>query len=595
MKKQSLLLILVLFTYLNTLSQQYNKISERTKKRIDSTYTALIKKHNVIGLSLAIVDNGEIVYSNGYGFADREKKIAATDKTIYRIWSCTKSFTSLSLLQLQEKGKLNINHSIKEYIPELKITSRFNDNNQFFINDMMCHVSGLPSDIWNGSMCDTPSTIRWKVEQLNKQTAISPRLYTQAYSNEAYNLLGEVVGRQGKTTFGNYLKENVFLPLEMNSSFMAFEERFEINTSKAYCKNKEFREPWHGETGAGGILSTATDMANYLLMFLNNGSYNGKQIITSSSLEAMKTNQLEDVLLKSTKQYGYGLGIDKTWAKVGTDSTTVRLIGHDGGGFAFRSVFRFIPELNVGIVILTNTDNGEFIWYEHPLLDIYLKETKSEIINYNYIGEKENNGTRLEIPANDSEIEGQFNTGEALIKVRNADKVSINSGLMKVLLKRKEHGLTIYSMKISLFGIIPIKKLPTEIEMVKLNGEVYAKQIDTQTNREVFIAVKTKPVAIPQSWKEKFGEYVITGRVYKCTDCPDLVFEGTTIKLYESNGFIAMKKKHKISDMNETLYLNVVSDTLVVTGGLGRNSGETVKILENGNIYYSGFEFTKKK
>lgn len=594
MKKQSSLLILVLCTYLSTLSQQYNTINERTKKRIDSTYTALIKKHNVVGLSLAVVDNGKIVYSNGYGFADRENNIAATDKTIYRVCSITKSFTSLSLLQLQEKGKLNINHSVKEYLPELKITSRFGDNNDFFLKDMMCHVSGLPSDIWNGSMCDTVPGISWKIEQLNKQTAISPRRYKQAYSNDAYNLLGEAVARKGETTLGNYLKENIFLPLDMNSSFIAPRERLEKDMAKAYCNNKVFKEPWPGETGSGGIFSNAADMAHYVLMLLNNGAYNGKQIITKASLDEMMSDQIADVFLKESEGYGYGLGINKIWIKKGNDSLTARLIGHGGGSFAFRTVFRFIPELNIGIVMLSNTDNGEFVWFDH-LLNIYLKETKAITLNYNYKERTEINETRPEIAVSDSEIVGMYNAGQVLVKVKNKKRAAISVGLMKVVFKQKDSKQAVYSMKVSLLGIIPLKKLPTEMTMVKLNGEIYAKQIDKQTNREEYIAVKTKPLAIPSSWKEKFGKYVITGKVYKCTGCPDLVFEGTTIELYESNGFIAMKKKHKIRDMNETLYLNVVSETLTVTGGLGRNSGDAVKILENGNIYYSGFEFTKKK
>lgn len=178
-------------------SQTHNKISARTKKVLDSTYTSIIKKYKAVGLSMAIVDSGQIVYSMGYGFSDKENQTPATDSTIYRIGSCSKSFTSLSILQLHEKNKLNIEHSVKQYLPELKIESRFNDNNQIFIKDMMCHVSGLPCDVTNGFFCDAPPDMNWLIAELNKQTTISPRRYKHAYSNSAYGLLGEVIARLG--------------------------------------------------------------------------------------------------------------------------------------------------------------------------------------------------------------------------------------------------------------------------------------------------------------------------------------------------------------------------------------------------------------
>ena len=116
-------------------SQTYNKLSEKTKHKIDSTYNALIKKYKVSGLSIGIVDRDGIVYSNGYGFSDVKNNVKATDNTIYRIGSMTKSFTALSIMQLQEKQLVNTDSSIRVYLPELKMKSRYNDNNQLYVKD----------------------------------------------------------------------------------------------------------------------------------------------------------------------------------------------------------------------------------------------------------------------------------------------------------------------------------------------------------------------------------------------------------------------------------------------------------------------------
>ena len=89
-------------------------------KGIDSTYTTLLKRNIVTGTSIAIVDNGEIVYATGYGFSDLENKRKADANTIYGIGSITKTFTALSIMQLQEQKKLRVTNSIKDYLTDLK-------------------------------------------------------------------------------------------------------------------------------------------------------------------------------------------------------------------------------------------------------------------------------------------------------------------------------------------------------------------------------------------------------------------------------------------------------------------------------------------
>ena len=202
---------------------QINNISEELKAKIDSTYTSLLKKNKVTGTSIAIVDNGEIVYATGYGFSDLENEKKADANTIYGIGSITKAFTALSVMQLQEQEKLKVTNSIKDYLVDLAIENPFNDGNQIYINDILSHTSGLPSDILNGFFVDNPPTISWAIKELNKQRMISPRQYTWAYSNVGYGLLGELISRVSGVTYGDYLKQNIFTPLNMTSSSIGYE------------------------------------------------------------------------------------------------------------------------------------------------------------------------------------------------------------------------------------------------------------------------------------------------------------------------------------------------------------------------------------
>lgn len=596
MKSLSGIKLAVLYTICSlSLSSQINKVSERTKTVIDSTYKALIKKYKVVGLSLAIVDNGEIVYSNGYGLSDRENKIAATDKTIYRIGSCTKSFTSLSILQLQQKQLLDINNSVKKYLPELKIESRFNDNNQIFINDMMAHVSGLPCDITNGFFCDSPPPMSWVIEELNKQTTISPRRYKHAYSNIAYGLLGEVVARLGNTSYNNYVKENIFKPLNMNSSYIDNDPELAKSFSKAYVGGKLITEPLIRDQGAGLIHSTVLDMSNYLMMYLNKGRFNDQQVLSAELLDDMQKNQIMDLYLPSGQNWGYGLYSSKAKLKKDKDSSTVIITGHGGDTYAFHADFGFINDLGIGVVILTNTDRGTAINDAMRLLKIYIKHAKGKTLNAinnepesAYVQANKGNNCSF------NDRKGNYNFGNLVMKVSNPKKIKFRQGPATIKMKLAKNDTNNYSIKIRIFGIIPISMKDEMWKFAKKDNEVYLKTVKTKTKKESFEGVKSPTMPITAAWKNKYGNYSVVNKIYPCTNCPYTNTEGMSLNLGEGKGFVRIKTKAKSADMKNEAFLELISDKLAVTGGIGRGTGETVRILDNGNIYYNGFEFKKQ-
>lgn len=575
-------------------SQSNNKTSERCKKVIDSTYNALIKKYKVNGASIAIVDKGEIVYASGYGFSDKEKKIKATDKTIYRIGSCTKSFTSLSILQLQEKNRLNINHSVKEYLPDLTIRSYFNDNNEIFINEMMSHVSGLPCDITNGFFCDAPPDMNWEIQQLNKQTTMAPRRYKHAYSNVAFGLLGEVIARKSNSTYAAYLEQNIFKPLNMNSSFVNYEEKWANDFSKAYVNNKLIEEPLIRDAAAGLIHSNVLDMSNYILMYLNSGSFNQHQIISPQSVKEMESNQIADIYLKTNDSWGYGLYSKKIYCKENKDSVSVNLIGHGGDTYAFHADFGFIPELNVGAVILTNTDNGVKMNSVSKLLKIYLKEMYNKKLNLEYSDSIAIAATKTnELPCSESDKKGNYNLGQFVIKVHKTNKIKFKQGPAVIVCTQKKADTLHYKLKAMLFGIVPFKIKGQELKFVKKGNDVFLKGLSTKDKEEDYIGVKNKTNSISNTWQQVLGKYVVIGENFTCKDCPFINTQGLKMNLKIKNGFLVIETKAKSSDMNSSNFLNVVSDSLSVTGGIGRGTGEAVRILKSGNIYYSGFEFKR--
>jgi CubicO group peptidase (beta-lactamase class C family) len=580
----------------NGMAQEHNQLTARTKTVIDSSFTAWLKKYKIIGTSIAIVDKGQIVYATGYGFSDQAGQTPATAKTIFRIGSCTKSFTALSLMQMQERKQIDINRSIKDYLTDLKLQSRFNDNNPLYINELLSHTSGMPCDVANGFFCDAPPDISWVIQELNKQTTMSPRRYKMAYSNIAYGLCGELIARTNHSSYSDYVKKNIFAPLNMTSSYIETDGQLAGGFSKAYCDKKEIKEPQIREQAAGLIHSNALDMGNYLLMYLNNGQFNNTRVVSAESLKEMEKNQLQGLTLAEGQNWGYGLYTEKIKVKKDQDSSVVNLVGHGGDTYAFHADFGFIPELNVGAVVLTNTDRGSSIADAGPLLRMYLKETYGKKITLKYKDPADSLLLKTtDQPCSPDEIKGNYNMNEMFVRVTNVKKIKFKQGPATVVLKQLKTQPGSYSVKAVLYKVIPIKVKSQQVKFVKLNDEVYMKGLSTKSKRETYMAKKSMLNPIPASWKAHYGKYTLTGTTYACTGCPFMNPEGLSITLSEKKGVLVMKTKGKTRDMNNMNHLEVISEQMCVTGGIGRGTGETIRILDNGNIYYSGFEFKKVK
>lgn len=594
--KHSLLVWIAALNMMLANAQTTYKIPEQARKVIDSTYQALLKKNKAVGVSIAIVENGEIVYAKGYGFADIANKVPATEQTIYRIGSCTKSFTALSMMQLQEKGLVDVKQSVKTYLPELTIQSRFNDTNTFVIDDMLRHVSGLPCDITNGFYCDSPPDIKWVIQQLNQQTTMSPKRYTRAYSNVAYGLLGEVIARTSQSTYEQYISEHIFKPLNMQSSFITYQDKWAGKYAKGYRGDKETRDPMIRDVAAGLIHSNVIDMSQYLMMYLNKGNYNGVMLATAQSVADMEQCTNESIALPDDEKWGYGLYSSDVMLKKGNDSSVVQLIGHGGDTYIYHADFKMIPGRNIGAVVLTNNGGGARMVSASKLLKLYLQETKGDtlITNPKSVSEAKKKAPTDSVCTGPAVI-GKYNLGSFVIPVNNEQRISFKQGPVKVVFKRNTVDTNWYDAKAVLFKVIPIRIKDQRFKFVTKSDRTYMKVMFTKSKAEEYMAVRSAQSTIPNTWKSKEGTYQVTGNVYGCKDCSFMNFEGLKMTLSEEDGVLKMKTTGKSSDTNSNLYLDIVSDTMAVGGGIGRGTGETVRVLENGNIYYSGFEFTRTK
>ncbi|MFK8037426.1 MAG: serine hydrolase domain-containing protein [Crocinitomicaceae bacterium] len=577
---------LLLIGSASSFGQTYNKIDNRVKLIIDSTYNSLIEKNKVVGTSIAIVKNGEIIYATGYGYQNQESSIKADENTIYRIGSCTKSFTALSVMQLQEQGKLDVNNPIQEYVPQIKIKNRFTEENPILIHSIFNHSSGLPSDIINGFFCDNPPSIDWLIDQLNKCTMAASSGYQHSYSNTGYSLLGKLIEETSGQDYEAYVSDNIFKPLGMTSSYITAPSNLLTQTSKGYMDDKAIDETMIRDAAAGLIHSNVIDMAKYVNMYLADG----KSLASAASIDEMEKDGLDKLVLQTSRQWGYGLYGNDISIVTGDDSVKARVIGHGGDTWAFHADFQYIPELNLGAVVLTNTNNGSKIRSAKKLLDLYLKTSSKSTIKV--LAKEANPDLPKDLICSPNDIIGQYHLGGITINVENPEKIKFKQGGAKIVMKPMNDSLR-YNAKVKLLSIIPIKIKHQEFKFVDYNKEIYMKVIQTRTGNEDYVSKKSERKIIPNDWKNKLGNYTLVGDFYECKDCPYMNFEELGLSLAIKNEILVMKLDGKSKDVERELKFDPISSEIATSYGIGRNSGETLRVLKNGNLFYSGFEFQK--
>ncbi|MDA9773955.1 beta-lactamase family protein [Saprospiraceae bacterium] len=576
------LFVLSFTFFLGTITAQDTNLE--VTQAIQKRFEKLLKKKKVVGASVAIVDNGKVVFADGFGFEDREKGIRASAQTMFRIGSITKNFTALAVMQLQEKGLLNIEESIKVYLPELTMESGFGDEKILTIKSIMAHISGLPSDILNGMMSSEPPSIEWAIQNLNQFVSSSPDNYAMSYSNVGYGLLGELISRVSGMTYGDYLTRNIFEPLEMNNSFCGINPK---KLAKAYFDKEVFAPELIRDYAAGSIASSAQEMANYLLMQLNDGMYNEKEVISQASLAMMNENHVGNTHIPATQSYGFAIdisGLDVTSAD--EEKTRATLYNHGGDTYAFHANFGYIPELNVGAVILTNSENGGKIRSISQLLDFYLEETRGINVSINDNKESESiNSDLLET----ADVKGIYSAGPLLMDVQDIEKFTFKQSGQKVVLKRKK-GTNKYGISIRLLGFIPIKIKAAELEFLKRDNEVFLVQNSLDDGSTMYFAKKEQRQDDYGTWNAKFGNYEV---INACkSNVPFFDFEDAKVELKNNNGLMTLI----LESMNETqeYIFNVHNNKIALTQGIGRHAGTNLVILDNGNLLFSGFELKMK-
>ncbi len=376
-------------------------VLDRKIRTIDDFVLNKVRISNLPGLSLAIIKDEEVVHKRGFGHRDLESGFPATSETLYGIGSITKSFTCLAIMQLQERGQLDINDEVGKHL-DLDVRP-FGEPVR--IKHLMSHTSGIPALAYAEAIIRKGVGDQAKgvpIGDVNDMVTFMRGCEDWAharpgerwfYLNEGYVLLGGIIEKISGQPYTEYVNEHILEPLRMRRSFFSRQEvERDHDAARPYMVdekgNRHAQSYLFGSiTADGGLISSVEDMARYVEMYLSGG----RGIVSEASLKEMmmprvdtppvalfdfddtsETLTLDFHGKRHVSQYGYGLGID-------SDFFGRRLVAHGGSVLIATGQMSFLPDEGWGVMLLANGSGYPLSHLAQFVLAIMLDEDADQL------------------------------------------------------------------------------------------------------------------------------------------------------------------------------------------------------------------------
>ena len=331
-----------------------------TTDRSAELSTQYLEESGLSGFAISVATGGEIVWSEGFGFADVEQNVPV-DSTLtkFRVGSTAKSMTAMALGQLHESGKLDLDKPIQAYLPEFPekegtITTRMLAGHLAGIRHYASEEEFL-SAVPYASITDALTIF-----------SDDPLLFLPgtefSYSTYGYNLISAVVERAADQEFLSYMSDNVFGPIGMSGTVADRVVPIIANRSRYYTiqDGQLVNSPWvdnSNKWAGGGILSTSEDLVRFGLAHLSD------EFLTGETIEMMWTSQVTS----AGEETGYGVG----WS-IQADESGRRIVRHSGGSIGGVTELRIYPDQRLVIAVITNTTPADLKPLVDGIVDLFL-------------------------------------------------------------------------------------------------------------------------------------------------------------------------------------------------------------------------------
>ena len=350
-----------------------------SSNQIDSVVEKTLKTFNVPGIAVAVIKDGKLIHAKGYGVRSIKTNKPVDENTLFGVASNTKAFTAAAIGMLVDEGKVSWDTKVTDIIPEFKMYDPY-VTSQFTVKDLLTHRSGLGLGagdlmIWPDSSTVTKAQLIHNLRYLKPVSSFRTKF---DYDNLLYIVAGDIVARVSKMPYEDFIETRIIQPLGMTktaASWYRLKDRSNVIDGHAPYQGKlipvglSFGEV---ANSAGGIYSNVVDMSKWVTAMINGGKYGDKlekRLFSASVAKELWTPQtiIGGGAAYNTRFYSYGLG----WFL--GDVNGHFQAAHTGGLSGIVTQVTILPEMKLGIIVLTNQQSGEaFYSITNSIRDGYL-------------------------------------------------------------------------------------------------------------------------------------------------------------------------------------------------------------------------------
>jgi CubicO group peptidase (beta-lactamase class C family) len=338
---------------------------------LDNYVNRALADWQIPGAAVCVIKNGKVIVMKGYGVKDIGGKEKVDENTLFMIGSNTKAFTATALAMLDADKILSLNDNVKKWLPDFKLYDPW-VTKEAIIRDLLCHRLGF--ETFQGDFMFFDSDL--SLQEVRQKFGMVKPLYSfrsrWGYTNAAFMTAGEIIPSATKKTWSEFVHDSIFIPLGMTNSLTLSKDILTAaNKATAHTVvNHELKKIPYGRlenmAPCGAISSSVNDLSHWVMMQLDNGKYNGRQVIPAAAIAQTRIPASilgnGGVIFNKGHFSLYGLG----WFL--QEYNGRKIVSHTGGVNGFVTSVTLIPEEKLGIIVLTNTDANNF--YEALKWDI---------------------------------------------------------------------------------------------------------------------------------------------------------------------------------------------------------------------------------
>ncbi len=327
-----------------------------------------IEYYRIPGLAIGVLDDQKLLWADGFGYANAEKKIPMSAATLCRIASITKTFTATAIMQLRDQGKLSLDDPVQKHLPWFSIKSRFPDSQPITVENLLTHSSGLPGEAafpyWTDHVFPSKEEL---IAGLANQEVLRQPWDGYRYSNLGLAIAGEIVAAAAGESYASYVTSHILQPLHMTASSVILPEAHRSRLAVSYDRLQadgtrqvlDFPD-CKGLIPAANITSCVNDLAKYLALQMRYADQGDDAVLRGTTLKEMhRIHWLHD---DWSSGYGLGFAVRKRGQRI--------MVGHSGWVAGYKSHITFCPTEKIGIIVLMNCADGNPTTFSYRAYDL---------------------------------------------------------------------------------------------------------------------------------------------------------------------------------------------------------------------------------